>query len=291
MRDILFVVGMGRSGTSALTRIVSLCGGVLPHRLLPPNFANPSGYWEPERAVQINDSFLASHGSSWYDGSLTLQSGLVGAGERHAFVSEIAAFLRGEFDAGGPMVLKDPRISALLPYWTAAARELRLRVKVVHVFRDPGEVYASLAQRDGLTADHAFALWLKYNVIAERDARAFPRVFVSYDDLMRDWEPLLSRCIERLGIDAVIDDAARSAVAAFLSPALRHHNGTAAQPDEILPLLANAVAETHDLLKAAAAGTAPAAAFDAVGDAYAATRSALEFRLTCSLRERPAAAA
>ena len=41
--NIIFILGMGRSGTSALARLLSLCGGRLPDELLPPNDANPTG--------------------------------------------------------------------------------------------------------------------------------------------------------------------------------------------------------------------------------------------------------
>ena len=47
----LFVLGMPRSGTSALTRVLSLCGGVLPAELVRADSNNPLGYWEP-RATQ-----------------------------------------------------------------------------------------------------------------------------------------------------------------------------------------------------------------------------------------------
>jgi hypothetical protein len=40
VRDAIAVVGMGRSGTSAL----ALCGGAMPLQLLPPNLGSPTGY-------------------------------------------------------------------------------------------------------------------------------------------------------------------------------------------------------------------------------------------------------
>ncbi|MEA2720181.1 MAG: hypothetical protein QOJ39_2045 [Candidatus Eremiobacteraeota bacterium] len=290
VRDLVLVIGMGRSGTSALTRILSLCGCALPLRVLSPNFANPSGYWESERAVQINDAFLEAHGSSWYDGTLALQSGLAGAAKRGEFVANIATHLKADFEGGGPLVLKDPRITGLLPYWTAAARELRMPVKVVHVFRDPAEVAASLYVRDGLIADHSFALWLKYNLIGERDARSFPRVVVSYDDLMRNWEPVVSRCIDQLDIRAAVDDAARHAVAGFLSPALRHHAGGTPEPAGVAPVLAERSRQTNDLLHSAVRGQVRTTEFDAVRTAYAASGVALDFGLVHRLREAVAPA-
>ena len=39
----IMVLGMHRSGTSALTRVISLLGADLPHGLLPPTQTNEAG--------------------------------------------------------------------------------------------------------------------------------------------------------------------------------------------------------------------------------------------------------
>jgi len=202
----VLIVGMGRSGSSALARVLSLCGGALPLGLPPADFANPSEYWEPARALELNEAVFASNGSSWYDGSLPLQTGLVSADAREDFCSAIAEFLQTGFEGGGPIVLKEPRISGLLPYWIGAVTELGWPLKVVHLFRNPGDVGASLATRNGLTIPHADTLWLKYNLIAERDARGLPRIFVSFEALLRDWQTALERCIGELDLDLTQDD-------------------------------------------------------------------------------------
>ena len=48
MPRALMVLGMHRSGTSALTRIFSLLGADLPKNLMPPSPANKTGYWESQ---------------------------------------------------------------------------------------------------------------------------------------------------------------------------------------------------------------------------------------------------
>ncbi len=227
-RDVIFVVGMGRSGSSALTRVLSLCGGALPLRVLPPNHGNPTGYWEPALAIEINDEFLHARASSWYDSRLRLQLQRVATDEAATLIEQAAALLADSFQTSGPIVVKEPRISGLLPYWIEAAREVGLRPVIVHLFRNPDEVAASLARRDGLAAEQSRALWLKYNLVAERDGRGFARVFISYEDLMTDWERVVARCAEGLRVELAISDEARAAVAGFLSPELRHH----AAPDE-----------------------------------------------------------
>src|SRR5277367_6489066 len=68
----LFVLGFGRSGTSALTRVLSLSGAALPAGLLGATGANPRGYWEPRAAIHLNQAILHRHGSSGYDVTLRM---------------------------------------------------------------------------------------------------------------------------------------------------------------------------------------------------------------------------
>ena len=60
-RQLVMVLGMGRSGTSALTRVLSLCGASLPETLLTADQANSAGYWEPTEALDLNEQFLLRH--------------------------------------------------------------------------------------------------------------------------------------------------------------------------------------------------------------------------------------
>jgi hypothetical protein len=63
---VICVLGMHRSGTSAITRtlnLLGLCLGPAEH-LLRPASDNPKGFWEHERLVSINKEILARLGAS-----------------------------------------------------------------------------------------------------------------------------------------------------------------------------------------------------------------------------------
>src|ERR1043165_10281978 len=66
-RQAILVLGMHRSGTSALSGVVCALGAAAPNNLLPANFANPTGYWESLPLVQADNELLASAHSSWDD--------------------------------------------------------------------------------------------------------------------------------------------------------------------------------------------------------------------------------
>ena len=52
-----------KSGTSALTRVMSLLGVDLPKHLVEAAAGNETGHWEPQRLVELNDQMLAEAGT------------------------------------------------------------------------------------------------------------------------------------------------------------------------------------------------------------------------------------
>ncbi len=203
---VLFVFGMGRSGSSALARVLSFCGATLPGALIEATEANPLGHWEPRDALEINETFLSRHGASWHDPTLRLQGELAFSSEVSAiYLAQIRAFLRAQ-PATPLLLIKEPRITALSKFWFEAASELGLSIRAVIPVRHPEEVIASLAARDRASPELASALWLKYNLLAERESRSLPRVFVEYANLLRDWRSEVSRIAATLSVDLSVRD-------------------------------------------------------------------------------------
>ena len=59
-RSCILVLGMHRSGTSALTRVLSLAGAALPADLMGPSVGKELGHWESKRIVAFHDELLNS---------------------------------------------------------------------------------------------------------------------------------------------------------------------------------------------------------------------------------------
>lgn len=272
---LVFVFGMGRSGSSALARVLSLCGCGLPAELVGATEANLLGHWEPHDALKLNEAFLSVHGASWHDPTLRLQGEIaVDPGRRTAYVEKIKEFLRSLPNA--PLaVIKEPRITALSDYWFEAVRQLEFPIGVVVPVRHPQEVTASLEARDRASPELSSALWLKYNLLAERQSRGVPRVFVDYLNLLTDWRAEVSRIAAALSVDLSVRDA--GAIEEFLRHDLRRqrHDG---QVNEIFgqPW----VSRVYGALSAAARGEPmDTVALDEVFDAYRACERAFRVAL------------
>jgi hypothetical protein len=215
----LFVMGVPRSGTSALARVLALCGATLPAGMKGADRANPRGYWEPRQALHLNDAILRRHGSAAFDTSLRLQEeGAFDADEKAACIAEIGAFLT-TLPAAPLVLIKENRITLLSGVWFEAARLAGLDIAVVIPVRHPQEVTASGAAALRASPELSSALWLKYNLLAERHTRALPRVFVDYANLLDDWRREITRISAALAIDLNTRD--EGAIEEFLTPDLQ----------------------------------------------------------------------
>jgi hypothetical protein len=153
------ILGMHRSGTSAAARALAL-SGFEPGRaseLEPSDDHNPTGYYERRRIMRANDEFLALAGGSW-DRPPPREEVLAVRGACQREINSLMHDILQEAD-DAPVLVKDPRISVLLPLWWPSLRE---RFTPLLVVRNPIEIALSLMHRDGFPLAKAFALWEVY---------------------------------------------------------------------------------------------------------------------------------
>ena len=63
----VLILGMHRSGTSAVTRVLNLLGVELGSHLMQPGKDNPSGFWEHQDVVAIHERLLEGLDMAWDD--------------------------------------------------------------------------------------------------------------------------------------------------------------------------------------------------------------------------------
>lgn len=230
-RRVILILGMHRSGTSALGRVLNLLGAQAPAHLMPPAPDNPRGFWESISVSRLNDQIFSSADSSWNDWSRLKEDRLLPT-TIVAFQSRMKAVLQAEFEDADFFVLKDPRLSRLLPLWQPVLAELDITPSVLIALRHPLAVAHSLATRNGFPLEHSLLIWLRYMLDAERHTRTVPRDFVSYDALLEDWRGISIRISERLKFDwPVSSKVAGLSIDSFLDPDLRHHQAA----DAVIP--------------------------------------------------------
>jgi glycosyltransferase involved in cell wall biosynthesis len=219
----VLVVGMHRSGTSALSGVLSLLGVALPRDVYAADEHNTKGYFEPTKIIDFHEALFEKLGSPSND-PLPIDYDWVESPVGRSAAKTLQALIEEE-SAGEPMVVfKDPRLCRLMPLWSAAlANGPRAAVAVIPC-RHPLEVAGSLQAKAGLSRAHALHMWLQHVLLGERHTRDLPRSFTGYDALLQDWRTVV-RKVER-DLDLVWPrDVMRSAeeVDRFLSKDMRHH--------------------------------------------------------------------
>jgi hypothetical protein len=220
-KAIVFIIGAGRSGTSALTRVLSLCGCTLPEAVRGAHSDNPKGYWEPVEGAMLNRSFEIQHGTFASDPTVRFQECALEEQVKEDFVRQLQSFL-SRCPRADALVVKNPSITTLMQFWLEAARREGFSTKVAICIRHPGEWHASMAsmgKRGGVTmsVEWANAAWLKLNLLAERYSRGLPRVFIEYRNLVADWRAQIPRLQDALAIELTPDE---TAIDEFLTPGL-----------------------------------------------------------------------
>lgn len=236
---VVLVLGMHRSGTSAITRVLNLLGVPLGDDLLQAAEDNSKGFWEHTQAVAINEKLLAALDRQWHD----VREMPAGWMEHPAALEargEIAALVRTELGANGLWAVKDPRICRLAPLWLSVVAQEGAEAKAIVMVRDPREVALSLQKRDGWTPAHSYLMWTQHLVEAFESTGDVARAMATYDGLLGDWRGTVQRLGSELGLEWPVGaDQASASIDAFITPSDHHHKvatGELPAPIEEAPL-------------------------------------------------------
>jgi hypothetical protein len=245
-KRIVLVLGMHRSGTSALTRGLQVLGVELGNNLYPPRPGeNPKGYFEDADISNFDDQLLASIGRDWQHHG-RLDTSLVDELRRNGMHARAVELLRAKCKGKAVLGVKDPRISKLLPFWQPVFDELGLDQSFVVALRNPKSVARSLAVRNGFPHEKSYLLWLEHTLDSLAVLGKHRCAFTDYDALLADPGATIRSVAREL--DLYVNAADLHAYASeFLDRDLRHaeYDGAALVED---PACSPLVREVYGLL-------------------------------------------
>ncbi len=155
----LYVIGMHRSGTSAVTGLIIPLGipGPPAEDRLSAGKWNERGNNESLSLNRFNEDLLRQAGGSWSAPPALprLWESNPIWNDRRAEAGTLVTKVFGKRS----FVWKDPRNSILLPFWRTVTAPPRA---AVFVYRRPFEVAASIEARNGFVLTHSLALWERY---------------------------------------------------------------------------------------------------------------------------------
>jgi hypothetical protein len=161
---IVIVVGMHRSGTSALAGLLHENGifmGEDVNFIPKPSLENPKGFYENYLFRKINDKIIEKSGyrvKSWKPKIPIMKSGFF---LRYKMKALLKRYDR-DFEKWG---WKDPRTCLTFPLWWTQMDRLKKvdMCRIVYIHRDPFAVARSMVKRNNTDYETALKIWLHYN--------------------------------------------------------------------------------------------------------------------------------
>jgi hypothetical protein len=227
-KQLVLVVGVGRSGTSLLTGILGQLGFHVPQPEVTPDDTNPRGFSEPRWAVDFHTKLLQKQRVTVNDSRPAAWESTGATASDPAAKQELRDWLTGQMREADSVVVKDPRTGWFLPLWTGVSAELDVEARYVTMLRHPAEILASATKSYGTWQSPASraAAWINITLETERATRGSRRAFVRYEDLMADWPREIGRVAGLLELDDLKSGDLRErfpSVDEFVDPTL-HRN-------------------------------------------------------------------
>jgi len=195
----IVVLGMHRSGTSAVARGIAALSVYLGDDFLDAQPENPTGYWEDRGIVELNERILRTLRLRWDDAAPIDRKALEGL-RLWPLRRRAARYITRTFTGHALWGFKDPRTIRLLPLWRRVMSAARSDDAYIVVIRHPLSVAASLFARQAMERDYALRLWLAYVVPFLSELRNRPWMVVDYDLLMQQPREQLERIRDRLSL-------------------------------------------------------------------------------------------
>lgn len=249
VRKIIVVLGMHRSGTSAVTRGLEALGVNLGDNFVPDNWDNELGFWEDADIVAFNEDLQKKLGYLWYGSTVVNEISwddtiLIEAQE------QAKNLLEKKINQNSIYAFKDPRTAVLIEFWLKIFQELGLTPNFIIALRNPLEVADSLFKRNGLSIDKSLFLWIASMIQSITYTKNKSCLIVGYDEMLRTPLDQLRRISDAFKLQQVNNksEAVDRYCNEFLSEDLKHsiHADSELYTNERVP---SVVTDLYFLLK------------------------------------------
>ena len=220
-KKLVVIIGMHRSGTSAIAKSLECTGVNLGNKLMPPCLNdNDLGFFEDIDIVEFNENLLKECGKNWYD---TQKINYFDTERliRNGYLLQGIELIRNKVHASKYFGFKDPRTAALLPFWEQIFATFEFKVSFVLAIRNPLSIVRSLQQRNEFEPEQGYYLWINHILQSLSFLKNKNFIGVNYDKLLADPYTQIKRIASLIGnnIDySILDQYCKE----FLKTNLRH---------------------------------------------------------------------
>ncbi|MEB3100932.1 glycosyltransferase [Ferviditalea candida] len=225
MKKAICVLGMHRSGTSMLMKVLNILGVYLGEDkdILAFGDDNPEGFWEHQGIVDIHEKIFAELNRSW-DSTIPLPENWLKTPQILEYKKELIDLIKREFNDVPVWGWKDPRTCILLPLWNEIYDILDIEVSYVISLRNPLDIANSLFKRNNMNKQNAIALWYYHMINVLEYTKGSQKMIVEYDSLLEDTLENAKKIADFIGLD--FNKEKELNVKASIKPGLRHSHSS-----------------------------------------------------------------
>lgn len=213
-KQLILVLGMHRSGTSAVTGILNILNINLGSALIGKGVDNPKGFFENFHFLELNKLILSDNNCNWDN----VKYSLALTNNRR---EELKRLLITEFLNYDVLAIKDPRLSVLCNFYSEIALELNYDVKYIIVMRPAEEIVKSLNARNNFSYEKSYKLICSYyHYLLHIQSN---KIIINFSDVVN--APLLvtKEIIQHLNLNISLDTVEID-INKFIDKSLKHHH-------------------------------------------------------------------
>jgi len=191
---IVIIIGMHRSGTSALAGLLhsnNISMGKDGDFYPPPAKENPKGFYEHKMIPDINRVILKEHGIGEYE--------MTGIVEKSIYQNEIEAFFEKTFKGKNRIALKDPRLCVTLPIWANVISKTH-ELTVLNVHRSIDTHLVAITDGGKKTGSQATSYINNRKDLQLVMSSRYFSIDVQFEDFIKDPEVATKRLVKELKI-------------------------------------------------------------------------------------------
>lgn len=221
-QKVVCILGMHRSGTSMITRVINLMGvylGKTENMMAADENINAAGFWEHTEIVKIHEEILKELNSSWKS-TMPLPDNWWELASIKKYKDKLIGLIKNEFSNVSIWGFKDPRTCILLPLWKEIFKNLDIEPMFVISLRNPIDIANSLIKRDSFSLNYSVRLWYYYMINILEETESFNRIFIEYDEMIENGDLNLIKLMKFLDIN--VSEENKKDIRNTLMPNLRH---------------------------------------------------------------------
>ncbi len=224
-KSVYVVLGMSRTGTSAIARSLQAMGITLGSKLIAADSRNPKGFYEDKDVLyKINRGISRVIGNQWLRVDSLETRRLLESPRLQQFKSAAIQLVHDRLTSAMDWGFKDPRTDMLLPFWRVVLAEAGVDERYIIAVRNPLATAYSTQKFIGIDISAGLLLWLQHMIAVVDGTKGRKRTIIAYETLMQSPQKQVERLHKHLSVPHPLDESTLlQYTQEFLDVNLNHH--------------------------------------------------------------------